>query len=67
MTHADKSGLSASIKKFELKKFDGEHEKGDNKRPVEIIRGGDGLPTELFRYDEATDTMVFVRTLDTGE
>ena len=34
---------------FMLEKFDGEKVQGDGKEPVEIIQGGDGLPTYLTR------------------
>ncbi len=34
---------------FTLEKFDGEKVQGDGKEPVEILQGGDGLPTYLTR------------------
>ena len=34
---------------FVLEKFDGEKVQGDGKEPVEILKGGDGLPTYLTR------------------
>ena len=40
---------SLNIKRWRLEKFDGEHEPGDGKKPVEIIEGGEGLPTTVTR------------------
>lgn len=34
---------------FVLEKFDGDKIPGDGKEPVEILKGGDGLPTYLTR------------------
>ena len=36
---------------FKLEKFDGEYEPG--KEPVEVIEGGDGLPTIVTRKEDA--------------
>lgn len=48
MPEIDTSG--AGIKtEFTLEKFDGDKVPGDGKEPVEIIQGGDGLPTFLIR------------------
>ena len=47
----DTPGVKTRIDKFTLEKFDGEKVPGDGKVPVEIIEGGDGLPTLLIRKD----------------
>lgn len=39
------------VQTFILEKFDGEKVPGDGKVPVEIIEGGDGLPTLRTRKD----------------
>lgn len=41
--------LNARVLKMTLEKFDGEKVPGDGKEPVEIIEGGDGLPTMMIR------------------
>ena len=47
----DTPGIKARIDKFTLAKYDGDKVPGDGKVPVEIIEGGDGLPTLLIRKD----------------
>lgn len=41
--------LNARVLKMVLEKFDGEKVPGDGKEAVEIIEGGDGLPTMMIR------------------
>ena len=43
-----------SVRRWVLEKFDGDPPKpGENKLPVEVIEGGDGLPTVVKRRDSS--------------
>jgi hypothetical protein len=41
----DANTFDVSVKRWKLEKFDGDHIEGDGKEPIEVLEGGDGLPT----------------------
>lgn len=46
-----------TVARWRLEKFDGEHVEGDGKKPVEIIEGGDDIPTRVvYRKGEQDGT-----------
>ena len=53
----DAGGLDVQCKRFRLVKWDGAPpEPGEEKEPLEIIEGGDGLETRVvFRRDGSRD------------
>lgn len=51
-TATECSQICTGVKHWKLEKFDGElPQPGENKLPVEVIEGGDGLPT-VTRYPQ---------------
>ena len=50
----DASRPKVSVRRWVLEKFDGDPpQPGEDKLPVEVIEGGDGLPTVVKRRDSS--------------
>jgi len=49
-TQTDEAGVNVEVTHFRLTKYEGDPpQPGEEKEPIEIIQGGDNLPTRVWR------------------